>query len=502
MCDEEYPGVTLRSRWRWGRGVHQLPAGHAWRPAKPGALPGSRGHADVRHPQLAGVRSAVAVAQTVLQRGQGAGQGRAHARIERLARRGVETAGNIDAEDRSPPAVHRSNCARLRFARRTLQARTEDGIDHHTRPRDAGSQRRRVGAHVHVDAAPTRRGDVVEHQPTKARLVGDHHGAYPVPPGGQVPRGDQAVPPVIAMPGDNEEVTDASMGVRPDTPRHLPSGDLHELQRRDATFECRCVELGNLLRGEVAEFLGTVQESRHLSSTSTSSPRLGPPMSATARPRPAISRCPALPMSAAGPWSMSAYVVTMPATPPPGQVIERMDAAPISAARIVVIALPKWSTTATCPRRPFPRRSANAPARTTGSSIGSPDASILTPEASSAAAGAKTSRPWNVGDAFTGTSRDTARRVVAPASSQRYETSPLSGATQRILPTSMAIARRSVPTSGSTTAQNTAPSANASASALRWYAPASTSPGGTPWVPSRHSACGSTRHAAPVSAAA
>src|SRR6266566_6926046 len=112
-----------------------------------------------------------------------------------------------------------------------------------------------------------------------------------------------------------------------------------------------------------------------------------------------------------------------------------------------------------------------------GSVMAVPSDSNDPPFANTPAAGANTSRPWNVGAASGSTGME-----MNVAFKYKKESSPLSGARKyrpkRVAPST----RRSVPTPASTTATYTVPSGKNIQVRLRMYCAARTSPGDTSWV--------------------
>src|SRR5207249_1212141 len=118
-----------------------------------------------------------------------------------------------------------------------------------------------------------------------------------------------------------------------------------------------------------------------------------------------------------------------------------------------------------------------------GSVMACPSCVNDAPMASCAAAGAKTSRAWNVAAAPGGIGSDTKW-----ASAGRHDSRPLSGATKKWPPAPAARARRLVPTPGSTTARCTVPCGKRCHTRDRMYCPARRSPGGTSCVMSSSAA--------------
>src|SRR4029077_15685716 len=141
------------------------------------------------------------------------------------------------------------------------------------------------------------------------------------------------------------------------------------------------------------------------------------------------------------------------------------------------ISVPNRSTYSTSPTTASPSAAGIGNGRSIGSVIAVPSDSSDPPVASTPAAGAKTSRPWNVGAASGSTGRETNFAFM-----DRKESSPLSGARKyrpnRAAPSTL----RSVPTPASTTATQIVPSGKNLQTRLRMYWAARTSPGDASWV--------------------
>ena len=232
--------------------------------SSPARAPRGRGHADVGDPELAGVRApspprrrprfiAVSVQVSVA----------LHRRVECLAGGGIQTARDVDAEDWNPRPVERSDRARLGLAGRAAQPGAKDrvndqfGVPDTTRRTAAGS-----ALDDHVDAAasaPTRRGRARHRSPAPRRRARATRTAHPQV--ARCRRGDQSVASVVAIPGDNAD-TGRPPQMAPRTPRNLPSGDLHELERGHAALRGRGVEARHVLRRELAERLRRSRGSR------------------------------------------------------------------------------------------------------------------------------------------------------------------------------------------------------------------------------------------------
>ncbi|ANN14480.1 hypothetical protein SD37_01615 [Amycolatopsis orientalis] len=165
--------------------------------------------------------------------------------------------------------------------------------------------------------------------------------------------------------------------------------------------------------------------------------------------------------------------------------------------------LPKWSTVSTSATSLPGNTATNGSGSRTRSSTGGPNSSGATPSARCAAAGAKTSRPWNVDDV-------TGRRYSGDASSYAAITplsvsaagmrSPLSGPTRIPRPATTTTPRRAVPTPGSTTARCTA-SGRKGAVCASTSAPVLTCCGGISWLTSMIRAEGAIRAITPWQAA-
>ena len=80
---------------------------------------------------------------------------------------------------------------------------------------------------------------VAAHDAADLRLVCDDEGAHRAAPGGELTRRDQPVATVVAMPCNNSDTVDPAGHPRPRAAGDLPTGDLHELERRDTAIE-RC----------------------------------------------------------------------------------------------------------------------------------------------------------------------------------------------------------------------------------------------------------------------
>src|SRR6267142_595335 len=149
------------------------------------------------------------------------------------------------------------------------------------------------------------------------------------------------------------------------------------------------------------------------------------------------------------------------------------------------INVPKRSTYSTSPTTASPSVVGIGNGSWSGSVMAVPSDSSDPPFASTPAAGAKTSRPWNVGVASGSTGME-----MNVAFMDRNESSPLSGA-RKYRPNLVAPRTlRSVPTPASTTATYTVPSGKNIQVRLRMYCAARTSPGDTSWVISTSVAVG------------
>src|SRR5437016_5000852 len=139
----------------------------------------------------------------------------------------------------------------------------------------------------------------------------------------------------------------------------------------------------------------------------------------------------------------------------------------------------------TAPSIAPPRARAPAHSRRTGSLTTGPSRATSTPVATWAAAGANTSRPWNVrltaGSRYSGAASSNARQ---PVPDRNGVNTPLSGPTKTWSRAVTALPRRAVPTPGSITATCTVPRGKNGVAASRASAPSTTSWRATSWVTS------------------
>ena len=283
--------------------MHQLPTGHAGRPAadrlaptrrpacrcrRPRSRPRARAPSPLRSPRFIAVSVHVSVART---------HGSKASPL--VASRPL---GTSTLRTGTPDALSARDRTRLGIAWRASQPGAEDRVDDQRRHRATtprpprrpcvDDERRHRSASrddVIVDDAVMRDSSAS----TTTRTVQP-----------QVARWRAATspsPPLLPCPATTTMSPARAAEVTPRAARNLPAGDLHELQRRDTAFERGGVEPGDLFRRQVAERLRAGPCSLMPSSTTTASPRLGPPTRHTRAPRAATSRWPALPISAAGP---------------------------------------------------------------------------------------------------------------------------------------------------------------------------------------------------------
>src|SRR5437660_10595818 len=162
-----------------------------------------------------------------------------------------------------------------------------------------------MAAEHHLATGAESGGELAAHELPQRRLRADDPRGDLAPPGAEVTGGDQPVPAVVATSGHNGDRRGAVREHPPGAPRHLPAGDLHELDGVDAGGRGSPIEVGDVVRGQRSE--AQPQRPGHgATEKRTASPRAGPRLSTARALAAAISMCPALPATSASPASISA----------------------------------------------------------------------------------------------------------------------------------------------------------------------------------------------------
>jgi hypothetical protein len=199
----------------------------------------------------------------------------------------IEAAGHVDAQHLV--AGQRPDGAGVGLPRRRRQTGAEQRVEDEVGAVDGRCQGLRLGRKRGIDTRAQCGVQLVRRQIAKLAFAGDDHGAYPATPGGQVTRRDQPISTVVATTGNNSDSRWPLIEHVPGAPRHLPAGNLHQLDDVDAGGSRRGVERGDL-RGVERAVLALRGVAHPSTSTRTTWPRRGPPRLAAGRPSAATSR--------------------------------------------------------------------------------------------------------------------------------------------------------------------------------------------------------------------